>query len=194
MGLSSTPNAGWSVSLNFFLSVLAPWVVSAHLTALKTMGAYDFQFFFPSCVFSLDLSNHRHSITVLKVHQPSKMKHVPPKLLTFFLNLVPNSLMSFLISRWKTKGLPFTLFSYKLPPIHQQNLSALVSNHIQIFTTSLSTVQYLGETILSSSDLPELTLQASLLPLLKISTMLSIYIKCSQMILNEAATLWSALC
>ena len=75
MGLSSASNAGCSISLTSFLSVLAPWVVSAHLPALKTMGAYDFQmfFFFPSCVFSLDLYSHRHSITVLNVQQPSKM-------------------------------------------------------------------------------------------------------------------------
>ena len=53
----------WTLSnvlifLTSFLCVLAPWVVSAHLTALKPMGAYDFQIFFSQlCLHSWSLQS-----------------------------------------------------------------------------------------------------------------------------------------
>lgn len=199
VGLSSTSSAGCSISLTSFLSVLAcSLVVSAHLPALKTMVPMISKFFFPSCVFSLDLYSHRHSITVLHVQQqPSKMFYF--RLIHWHeFDLISAFKVVYPLSGWiRHMWLSWFSFSALFPAVlclcsfqmksrsSHSSFSQTTSNpsakssgfyfqtYLHFHHFSIHCSQHPIETILISSDLPELTLQVSLLPL--ISMMLSIH-------------------
>lgn len=167
-------------------------------------------FFFPSCVFSLDLYSHRHSITVLNVQQPSKMFYF--RLIHWHeFDLISSFKVVYPLSGWiRHMWVSWFSFSacsqqsYVFPHFQMKNKGATLHSSLSQ-TTSNPSAKSFGftfklylhfhhfsihclisiESILISSDLPELTLQVSLLPLLKISIMSSIHIICSQTILMK---------